>query len=91
MTSDNAQIRVAALYRFAAFDGPAALQGPLAKLCCSLGVKGTLLLAVRTRGDAQVQQVTEIVRAAGATDIRPVTHPDEVLTAGVSAASWTGG
>ena len=54
------------------------------------GAEGTLLLAVRTRGDAQVQQVTEIVRAAGATDMRPVTRPDEVLTAGVSSASWTG-
>ena len=45
MTPDNAQIRVAALYRFASFPDPAALQGPLARLCCSLRVKGTLLLA----------------------------------------------
>ncbi|MBO9707774.1 MAG: rhodanese-related sulfurtransferase [Caulobacter sp.] len=37
--------RVAALYRFTTFDDPAALQGPLAALCCGLGVKGTLLLA----------------------------------------------
>ncbi|MTH58732.1 rhodanese-related sulfurtransferase [Paracoccus litorisediminis] len=36
---------VAALYHFTRFPDPASLQGPLAKLCCSLGVKGTLLLA----------------------------------------------
>ncbi|MBE3638301.1 oxygen-dependent tRNA uridine(34) hydroxylase TrhO [Mangrovicoccus algicola] len=36
---------VAALYHFTAFPDPAAIQGPLAKLCCSQGVKGTLLLA----------------------------------------------
>jgi UPF0176 protein len=37
--------RVAALYRFTTFEDPAGLRGPLAALCCSLGVKGTLLLA----------------------------------------------
>lgn len=36
---------VAALYQFARFPDPAAIQGPLARLCCSLGIKGTLLLA----------------------------------------------
>jgi UPF0176 protein len=36
---------VAALYRFTRFEEPAALKGPLAKTCCSHGVKGTLLLA----------------------------------------------
>jgi len=36
---------VAALYRFTRFEDPAALKGPLAKTCCSHGVKGTLLLA----------------------------------------------
>ena len=38
-------ITVAALYRFTRFDDTAALKGPLAKVCCSNGVKGTLLLA----------------------------------------------
>lgn len=38
-------VTVAALYRFARFEDPAALKAPLAKLCCSRGVKGTLLLA----------------------------------------------
>ena len=37
--------RVAALYRFTTFEDPAAIQGPLAALCCGLGIKGTLLLA----------------------------------------------
>ena len=40
-----AKFRVAALYRFTRFEDLAAIQGPLAALCCSLGVKGTLLLA----------------------------------------------
>ncbi|QZH74188.1 MAG: rhodanese-related sulfurtransferase [Erythrobacter sp.] len=38
-------IQVAALYRFARFDDPQALRGPLAELCKAHGVKGTLLLA----------------------------------------------
>jgi len=38
-------VTVAALYRFTRFEDPAALRGPLARLCCRLGVKGTLLLA----------------------------------------------
>jgi len=36
---------VAALYRFAPFDDPAALRQPLLDLCAEHGVKGTLLLA----------------------------------------------
>lgn len=36
---------VAALYHFTRFADPAALQGPLAKLACSHGVTGSLLLA----------------------------------------------
>ncbi|MBO9518186.1 MAG: rhodanese-related sulfurtransferase [Porphyrobacter sp.] len=36
---------VAALYRFAPFDDPAALRQPLLDLCTEQGVKGTLLLA----------------------------------------------
>ncbi len=36
---------VAALYRFAPFDDPAALRQPLLDLCAVQGVKGTLLLA----------------------------------------------
>ena len=36
---------VAALYHFTRFENPAAIQGPLARLACSMGVKGSLLLA----------------------------------------------
>ncbi len=36
---------VAALYQFTRFDDPAALRGPLARLCVAQGVRGTLLLA----------------------------------------------
>ena len=38
-------ITVAALYRFAPFDDPAALRAPLLALCEERGIKGTLLLA----------------------------------------------
>ena len=39
------QILVAALYRFAVFNDPAELQGPLSSIASHHGVKGTLLLA----------------------------------------------
>ena len=55
-----------------------------------LGAEGRLVLAVRTRDDDQVKQVTEIVRAAGATGAQSVSGSEEALTAGVSSASWTG-
>lgn len=54
------------------------------------GAEGRLILAVRTRDENQVRQVTEIVQAAGATNVKPVTRTDEAMTAGVSSASWTG-
>ena len=55
------------------------------------GAEGRLILAVRTRDENQAKQVMEIVRAAGATDARPVMRSNKALTAGVSSASWTGG
>lgn len=54
------------------------------------GAEGTLVLAVRTRDQAQADQVIGILRQAGATRVEPVTRTDQALTAGVSAASWTG-
>jgi len=45
MSAAALPISVAALYRFAPFADCAALQAPLAALCRSQGVKGTLLLA----------------------------------------------
>lgn len=54
------------------------------------GAEGRLILAVRTRDQNQVKQVTEIVQAAGATNVTPVSRSDEAMTAGVSSASWTG-
>jgi UPF0176 protein len=38
-------LTVAALYHFTRFEDPAALKGPLAKIACANGVRGTLLLA----------------------------------------------
>ncbi|MBC7799237.1 MAG: hypothetical protein H7Z10_01325 [Gemmatimonadaceae bacterium] len=55
------------------------------------GAEGRLILAVRTRSTEQADQVTELMRKAGATSISPVMRVDEVRTAGVTAASWTGG
>ena len=43
--AESAPITVAALYRFARFDDPAALKGPLLALCTAERIKGTLLLA----------------------------------------------
>ena len=43
--SSNLPFKVAALYRFARLEHYESLREPLAKLCCRLGIKGTLLLA----------------------------------------------
>ncbi len=43
--TEQMPILVAALYRFAAFDMPEALQFPLQRLCKQQGIKGTILLA----------------------------------------------
>ncbi len=75
-----ADFRVAALYRFTRFDNPAAIQGPLAALCCGLGVKGTLLLAREgingtiAGEDAAVEAVLDHIRALpDCEDLRPKT------------------
>ena len=62
-------ICVAALYRFARFDDPAALRGPLAQKCADQQVKGTFLLAREgingtiAGSDAGVAAVLDAVRA----------------------------
>ncbi len=67
--SASPKIRVAALYRFTRFPDPAAIQGPLAALCCGLGVKGTLLLAPEgingtiAGEDAAIEAVLDHIRA----------------------------
>lgn len=75
-----ARYRVAALYRFTRFPDPAAIQGPLAALCCSLGVKGTLLLAPEgingtvAGEDAAIEAVLAHIRALpGCADLAPKT------------------
>ena len=45
MSDATMPICVAALYHFTRFDDPEALRGPLASLCLSQGIRGTLLLA----------------------------------------------
>ena len=54
------------------------------------GREGRLILAVRTTTPDQVSQVTGLMQQAGALKVEPVTRADQALTAGVSAASWTG-
>lgn len=75
-----ARVRVAALYRFSRFENPAALQGPLAALCCGLGVKGTLLLAREgingtiAGEDAAIEAVLDHIRALpGCAEVKPKT------------------
>ena len=75
-----ASYRVAALYRFTRFDDPAAIRGPLAALCCGLGVKGTLLLAREgingtiAGEDAAIEAVLAHIRALpGCADLHPKT------------------
>ena len=55
------------------------------------GAAGTLILAVRTTTQAQAEQVIGIMQKSGATKATPVERGAGELTAGVSAASWTGG
>jgi UPF0176 protein len=61
-------VRVVALYKFNAIDDCAKARGPLARLCCAQGVKGTLLLAHEgingtiAGSDLAIDQVLEHVR-----------------------------
>ena len=69
MAVDPSPISVAALYRFARFDDPQALRGPLAALCAAQRIKGTLLLAREgingtiAGSDAAVEAVLSAIRA----------------------------
>lgn len=54
------------------------------------GAAGTLILAVRTTTQAQADQVIGIMQKTGATRATPVSRGEDALTAGFSAASWTG-
>jgi len=62
-------VRVAALYRFARFDDPAALRASLYDLCARRGVKGTLLLAREgingtiAGSDAAIEDLVAAIRA----------------------------
>ena len=86
MTSETQAFRVAALYRFTRFPDPAALQGPLAKACCAVGVKGTLLLAREgingtiAGTDAAIESVLAHIRALpGCGDLVPKTAWAEAM------------
>jgi len=54
------------------------------------GRDGKLVLAVRTSTPDQANQVMALMRQAGAVRVDPVTRADQALTAGITAASWTG-
>jgi UPF0176 protein len=68
-SADDLPIRVVALYRFTPFSDLEALREPLAVVCCSLGVKGTLLLAHEgingtiAGADAAIEEVLGAIRA----------------------------
>ncbi len=54
------------------------------------GRAGTLILAVRVGDPARADAATAIMRQAGATQVASVSRGTDMLTRGVSAASWTG-
>lgn len=54
------------------------------------GREGKLILAVRTRTPEQAAQVVGLMEQAGAIRTEEITRLQGALTAGVSAASWTG-
>jgi len=54
------------------------------------GRDGKLVLAVRTSTPDQANQVMVLMRQAGAVRVDPVVRADRALTAGITAASWTG-
>ena len=54
------------------------------------GRAGPLILAVRLRSPEQFDTVQTIMTQAGATSVNPISRGDDLLTAGVSSASWTG-
>ncbi len=69
-------LTVAALYRFARFADPAALQEPLRAVCAKAGIKGTLLLApegingtIAGRADAIAIAIAHIRRLPGCADL----------------------
>lgn len=55
------------------------------------GAEGKLILAVRVTSTEQADQVVGLMQKSGATRAEPVSRTDQAMTAGYSAASWTGG
>lgn len=55
------------------------------------GRAGTLVLAVRVRDAAEAGRASAAMREAGASSVEEVSRGTDMLTAGVSSASWTGG
>ena len=54
------------------------------------GAEGRLVLAVRARDPGQAEEIVALMKQAGATETTAVTRGAEMMTAGVSSASWTG-
>ncbi|GBO81450.1 hypothetical protein AA0242T_2152 [Acetobacter aceti NRIC 0242] len=69
LSDSTLPVRVVALYRFTPFEDCEAIRGSLAKLCCSLGIKGILLLAHEgingtiAGSDEAMDKVLEHIRA----------------------------
>ena len=54
------------------------------------GREGRLILAVRARSAEKAQEIIGIMHQAGAHEVTSIERSTEMLTAGVSSASWTG-
>jgi len=54
------------------------------------GASGRLILAVRARTPEKASEISALMKQAGATDVTDVSRGEEMLTSGVSSASWTG-
>jgi hypothetical protein len=45
---------------------------------------------VRARTPEKASEISALMKQAGATDVTDVSRGEEMLTSGVSSASWTG-
>ena len=75
-------LTVAALYHFTRFPDPAALKPPLARLCCTLGVRGTLAAweaKLAPLGFVRVHR-SRIVNRARIRAVKPTPSGDIELT-----------
>lgn len=54
------------------------------------GAAGRLILAVRARSPEKATEISTLMKQAGATEVSSISRGEDMLTAGISSASWTG-